>query len=71
MWLRRPLEGEEELLLAAARETIYLLELSRILQLGLELPVRRATEIVMQAALEEEEPQAFSDHIVSPAMKNL
>ena len=38
--------------MAAARETIYLLELSHILQLGLELPVRRATEIVMQAALE-------------------
>ena len=43
MWLRRPLEGEEELLLAAALETVYLLELSHILQVGLELPVKRAT----------------------------
>ena len=42
-WRRDVAEGEEELLLAAAMETVYLLELSHILQVGLELPVKRAT----------------------------
>ena len=42
-WRRDVAEGEEELLLAAALETVYLLELSHILQVGLELPVKRAT----------------------------
>ena len=69
-WLRRPLEGEEELLLAAGRETMYLLELSHILQVGLELPVRRVTEIIMQTAVEEES-QPISSHIVPQAMNNL
>ena len=65
-WLARPLEREEELLMAAARETMYLLELCHILQVGLELPVRRATQAIMQA----EDPEVISAHIVTPAIKN-
>ena len=49
---------------------MYLLELSHILQVGLELPVRRVTEIIMQTAVEEES-QPISSHIVPQAMNNL
>ena len=72
-WLARPLEREEELLMAAARETIYLVELSHILQVGLELPVRKATKALMQTSLSSsaEDPEGFSGHIVPQSFKNL
>ena len=45
MWLDKRLEREEELQRAAAWKTMYLLELSQILQVCQELPVRKVTEI--------------------------
>ena len=68
MWLTRPLEREEELLMAAARETIYLLELSNILRVGLELPVRTLTEIIMEISLDEEQTAATC-HIVPAVLQ--
>ena len=72
-WLSRPLEREEELLMAAARETMYLLELCHILQVGLELPVRKATQALMQTSLScsAEDPEGFSGHIVPQSFKDL
>ena len=43
-----PLQGND-LLMSAARDSMYLLELKRFLQHGLQLPVRRATKIAMEA----------------------
>ena len=48
-WLIRPLWDYQ--LLAAARDSIYLLELNHILQVGLEEPVRRATRDVMESTV--------------------
>ena len=59
--------------MAAARETLYLLELSHILQVGLELPVRKATQAVMQTSLSSsaEDSEEISGHIVPQSFKNL
>ena len=59
--------------MAAARETIYLLELSHILQVGLELPVMRATQALMETSLSSsaEVSEGTSRHIVPQSFKNL
>ena len=74
-WRRDVAEGEEELLLAAALETVYLLELSHILQVGLDLSVRRATQAIMENTLsltdQEETLQINPSPIVSAVMENI
>lgn len=70
--MRRPLV--DYFLLAAARETIYLLELSRILQVGLEEPVRRATQAIMQSSLtltDQETQQVIPSPIVPVVMEDI
>jgi len=58
-WLTRPLP--RPLFLAAARNCLYLLALKKILQAGLEIPMRRATSAMLSSAInctEEESRQA-------------
>ena len=61
--------------MAAVRETMYLLELKRFLKLGLELPVRRATEITMRAAVtltdDEAAQRLLVAHVVPREMETL
>ena len=56
------------LLMSAARDTMYLLELKRFLQHGLQLPVRRATKIAMEASVvlpdKEAKMRMYNAHIV-------
>ena len=71
-----PLQGNY-LLMSAARDSMYLLELKRFLQHGLQLPVRRATKIAMEArvVLSDKdrllEMRMYNAHIVPDEMKNL
>ena len=69
-----PLQGND-LLMSAARDTMYLLELKRFLQHGLQLPVRRATKIAMEASVvlpdKEAKMRMYNAHIVPDEMKNL
>jgi len=71
---RSSLQGTD-LLMSAARDTMYLLELKRFLQYGLQLPVRRASKIAMEASVtlsdEEANLRLFNAHIVPNKMKNL
>ena len=69
-----PLQGNY-LLMSAARDSMYLLELKRFLQHGLQLPVRRATKIAMEASVvlpdREAKIRMYNAHIVPDEMKNL
>lgn len=72
IWLTRPLY--DFLLLAAARETIFLLELSHLLQLGVELPVRRTTRAIIQSTVSlthQQEDLVISSLIVPPHIHNI
>ena len=74
MWLARPLLDFS--LLAAARDTIFLLELSHILQWGLEEPVRRASQAVLQSISslnlsDQEAGQLIPSPIVPAVMENI
>ena len=68
-WLSRPLD--DYFLLAAAQESIYLLELSHILQVGLELSVRRATEIIMRDTVSLTDQEETQQIIVPAEMENI
>ena len=57
--------------MAAARETLYLLELSHILQVGLELSVRRATEIIMQDTVSLTDQEETQQIIVPADIENI
>ena len=51
------LEGEE-LLMAASRDSMYLLELANILRTGLDEAVKRATQCIMESTSSLDEEQA-------------
>ena len=72
-WLTRPL-GEDQLL-AAARETIFLLELRRLLQTGLDWQVRRATQVVLKSSRladdQEVRQRRLMEHIVPSMMREI
>ena len=53
------LEGEE-LLMAAARDSMYLLELANILKTGLDSAAKRATECIMKSSITQEASDIFS-----------
>ena len=54
------LEGEE-LLMAVARDSMYLLELANILKTGLDYAVKRATQCIMESIVSMEREQQVSD----------
>ena len=72
-WLTRPL-GEDQLL-AAARETIFLLELRRLLQTGLDWQVRRATQVVLKSSRladdQEVRQRRLMEHVVPSEMREI